>query len=98
MGKYRDYEYEKIKLFHVGDYDTWEYRITDLKTGRKFKYRIKISGTALAAPGEMIEIRDAVATEGKSIVEKMLSEGNQVWTKVEVTTRDITKTFGEWKD
>lgn len=98
MERYGDYEYEKIKLRHVGDYDTWDYRITNLKTGGRFKYRIKISGTALSASGEMIEIQDAVATQGESIVKKMLSEGNQVWIKVEVGIGNIKKTFGEWGD
>lgn len=98
MERYRNYEYEKIKLPHVGDYDTWDYKITNVITGKKFKYRIKISGTALAASGEIIEIKDAVATQGESIVKKMLSESNEVWIKVEIGIGNIRKTWGEWSD
>jgi hypothetical protein len=87
--KFRNFEIEKEELRKEGDYRTWMYRIRNTESGNEFRYRIEITGTALASKGLPTQIQDAVDTEGKSLVKEWLKEGKEYWILGKVGTVGI---------
>ena len=90
-GNIENYSYESTELPKEGDSRTWLYRITKLKTGNMFGFIVQIVGSALASPGEIVEIQDAVNTNGESLVKGLLGAKKEVWMFIKIGTKSIFK-------
>jgi hypothetical protein len=90
--KFRNFEIEKEELPKEGDYRTWMYKIRNTESGNEFRYRIEITGTALASEGLPTQIQDAADTEGESLVKEWLKEGKEYWILGKVGTTGIKET------
>jgi hypothetical protein len=80
MEQFKNYEFEVINTSKGGDdFETWEYKIKNSKTGVGFNYIIQITKTALSCDpkGLISPVYEIVNTKGESLVKSWLNEGRE---------------------
>ncbi len=99
MGEtYGDYDIEKKEISQSGDeYQTWEYTIKNIKTGKQFKYVIDITKTALSCERSALQNPEAVFTEGESLVNQWLDERREERLHASVVEKGVTMMETKWQ-
>jgi hypothetical protein len=76
--RYGDYEYESMEKDTTDKAEDWEvfpFKVTNIKTGKMFKYKVAIAFSALASvEGLSREYRPFVETKGEAVVQKWLDD------------------------
>ena len=66
------YRVEDLKVATFYEQGIWRYKVTNIKTGREFRYTLFVAISTLADPGDISEVIDAVNSKGKSLVQNWL--------------------------
>ena len=61
---------DKIERPQQGSNKVWQYRVINDQNAEKFKFTILISTAAIAAPGNITDVQEAVKSDGRSWVER----------------------------
>ncbi len=72
VGKYR-VEEVRAPIFH--EQGIWRYKATNTEIGKEFRYTLFVAISTLEEPGDISEVRDAIESKGKSLVQNWLDRG-----------------------